>query len=86
MLEEPGQLADLLGAHPQVAAVLTGHAHTAAASTFAARPLIVGPAITWTLRLPWESDHAADRDQPPGLAFHILDDDRRLTTHYRVVL
>jgi hypothetical protein len=38
------------------------------------------------LRLPWESDHAADRDQPPGLAFHILDDDRRLTTHYRVVL
>ncbi|WP_098891211.1 MULTISPECIES: metallophosphoesterase [Streptomyces] len=86
MLEEPGQLADLITAHPQVAAVLTGHAHTAAASTFAARPLIVGPAITWTLRMPWEGDQAADRDQPPGLAFHILDDDRRLTTHYRVVL
>ncbi|MFE3388701.1 metallophosphoesterase [Streptomyces anulatus] len=86
MLEEPGQLADLITAHSQVAAVLTGHAHTAAASTFAARPLIVGPAITWTLRMPWEGDQAADRDQPPGLAFHILDDDRRLTTHYRVVL
>ncbi|ANB04305.1 metallophosphoesterase [Streptomyces ambofaciens] len=86
MLEEPERLADLLAAHPQVAAVLTGHAHTAAASTFAARPLIVGPAVTWTLRLPWEGDQAADRDQPPGLAFHILDDTRRLTTHYRVVI
>ncbi|MFJ8871556.1 metallophosphoesterase [Streptomyces sp. NPDC102473] len=86
MLEEPGDLADLIDAHPQVAGVLTGHAHTAAASTFAARPLVVGPAVTWTLRLPWEGDQAADRDQPPGLAFHILDDDRRLTTHYRVVL
>ncbi|WP_406380356.1 metallophosphoesterase [Streptomyces sp. NBC_00197] len=86
MLQEPDRLADLLDAHPRVVAVLTGHAHTAAASTFAARPLIVGPAITWTLRMPWEGDQAADRDQPPGLAFHILDDDRRLTTHYRVVL
>ncbi|MYY01037.1 MULTISPECIES: metallophosphoesterase [unclassified Streptomyces] len=86
MLEEPGQLAGLLDAHPRVAAVLTGHAHTAAASTFAGRPLIVGPATTWTLRMPWEGDEAADRDQPPGLAFHVLDDDRRLTTHYRVVL
>ncbi len=36
--------------------------------------------------MPWEGDKAADRDQPPGLAFHVLSDDRRLTTHYRVVL
>lgn len=85
-LEQPEQLAALLDAHTRVAAVLTGHAHTAAASTFAARPLIVGPAVTWTLRLPWEGDKPADRDQPPGLAFHILDDEHRLTTHYRVVL
>ncbi|MDF6021508.1 metallophosphoesterase [Streptomyces sp. JH34] len=85
MLESPGDLETLLDAHPQVAAVLTGHAHTAAATTFAGRPLIVGPATTWTLRMPWEGDLAADRDQPPGLAFHVLDDDGRLTTHYRVV-
>ncbi|MEO3798242.1 phosphodiesterase [Nonomuraea sp. B10E15] len=85
-LEETGDLAALLDAHRQVVAVLTGHAHTPAASTFAGRPLIVAPAITWTLRLPWEGDQPADREQPPGLAFHILDDDRRLTTHYRVVL
>ncbi|TDE47938.1 phosphodiesterase [Nonomuraea mesophila] len=85
-LEGTGDLAALLDAHPQVVAVLTGHAHTAAASTFAGRPLIVAPAVTWTLRLPWEGDQPADREQPPALAFHVLDDDRRLTTHYRVVL
>ncbi|QCW78922.1 phosphodiesterase [Streptomyces sp. S6] len=85
-LEEPERLAALLAAHPRVVAVLTGHAHTAAASTFAERPLIVGPAVTWTLRMPWEGDRPADRDQPPGLAFHILGEDRRLTTHFRTVL
>ncbi|MEU6674312.1 metallophosphoesterase [Streptomyces sp. NPDC046925] len=84
-LQQPERLAALLEAHPRIAAVLTGHAHTAAASIFAARPLIVGPAITWTLRLPWEGDKPADREQPPGLAFHVLDDDHRLTTHYRVL-
>ncbi|GGZ30051.1 3',5'-cyclic adenosine monophosphate phosphodiesterase CpdA [Streptomyces inusitatus] len=84
-LQRPEELAALLEAHPRVAAVLTGHAHTAAATTFAGRPLIVAPAVTWTLRMPWEGENPADRDQPPGLAFHLLGDDRRLTTHYRVV-
>jgi len=26
----------------------------------------------------------ADRDAPPGLAFHVLDDEGRLTSHFRV--
>lgn len=86
MLRQPERLAAVLDSHPQVAAVITGHAHTAAASTFAGRPLIVGPAVTWTLRMPWEGDRPADRDQPPALAFHVLDDAGRLTTHFRVVL
>ncbi|MEW2316907.1 phosphodiesterase [Streptomyces bauhiniae] len=86
MLEQPGHLATLLKAHPQVVAVLTGHAHTAAASTFADRPLIVAPAVTWTLRMPWEGNDLTDRDQPPGIAFHVLHADGRLTTHYRVVV
>ncbi|WP_434092441.1 hypothetical protein [Streptomyces flaveolus] len=81
----PERPAALLDAHRQAVAVLTGHAHTAAASVFAARPLIAGPAVTWTLRMPWEGDLPADRDQPPGLAFHVPGDDRRLTTHDRVV-
>ncbi|MDX3074028.1 metallophosphoesterase [Streptomyces sp. MI02-7b] len=86
MLRRPEGLAAVLDAYPQVVAVITGHAHTAAASTFAGRPLIVGPAVTWTLRMPWEGDRPADRDQPPALAFHVLDDAHRLTTHFRVVL
>ncbi|WP_432014164.1 metallophosphoesterase [Streptomyces cucumeris] len=86
MLERPGELAALLRSHPEVAAVLTGHAHIAAVTTFADRPLIVGPAVTWTLRLPWEGGRPADRDQPPGLAYHVLEPDGRMTTHYRVVV
>ncbi|MCM2576592.1 metallophosphoesterase [Streptomyces meridianus] len=86
LLGQPAGLATVLASHPQVTAVLTGHAHTAAASMFAGRPLVVGPAVTWTLRLPWEGDRPADREQPPALAFHVLDDDGRLTTHYRVVI
>ncbi|WP_031078485.1 phosphodiesterase [Streptomyces sp. NRRL WC-3742] len=85
-LQNDQALADLLARHPEVAALITGHAHTPAATTFAGLPVIVGPAITWTLRLPWEGDQPADRDQPPALAFHILDDRHRLTTHFRVVL
>lgn len=85
-LRPSGPLADLLVAHPQVVAVLTGHAHTATASTFAGRPMLVAPGVISTLRLPWEGgDAPVDRTQPPGLAFHVLDDTGRLTTHYRVV-
>jgi 3',5'-cyclic-AMP phosphodiesterase len=85
-LEDPDDLADLLASHPEVVGLITGHAHTAAASTFAGRPLLVGPAVTWTLRLPWEGDDIVDADQPPGVAFHVLDEEHRLTTHYRVVV
>ncbi len=41
--------------------------------------------MTWTPRLPWEGEPVADRDAPAGLAFHVLDDDGRLTSHFRVV-
>ena len=58
-----------------VPGLLVGHAHTAASSTFAGRPLLVAPGVVWTLRLPWEGDEFADREQPPGLAFHILGND-----------
>ncbi|MFF5205663.1 metallophosphoesterase [Streptosporangium sp. NPDC000396] len=81
------RLAELVTRHPNVAAVLCGHAHTPAATTFAGRPLLVAPGVASTLRLPWEhgpSDDYVDYRLPPALAFHVLDDGR-LTTHYRVV-
>ena len=79
------RLSDVVGWHPNVVALLCGHAHTPAASTFAGRPLLVAPGVASTLMLPFEGDTLLDYDQPTLIAFHILDDDRRLTTHYRVV-
>jgi Icc protein len=79
------RLAEVIARHPNVVAVLCGHAHTAAASTFAGVPVLVAPGVVSTLLLPWENGAVVDLDLPPGLAFHILHDDRRLTTHYRVV-
>jgi len=80
------ELTAVLARHPQVVAFITGHAHTAAASSFAGRPVLIGPAVTWTLRMPWEGTEIADLDQPPGVAFHVLDDQRRLITHFRAVV
>ncbi|MGH3240704.1 MAG: metallophosphoesterase [Spirillospora sp.] len=79
------RLAEVVARHPQIVAVLCGHAHTAAAATFAGRPLLVAPGVVSTLRLPGEEGGVADYGAPPGLAFHVLDDDGRLTTHYRTV-
>jgi 3',5'-cyclic-AMP phosphodiesterase len=84
LLTDPGPLAALLDRHPEVVAVLTGHAHTAAASTFAGRPCLVAPGVVSTLRLPAERAGDLDYDLPPAVALHVLDGDR-LTTHYRVV-
>jgi 3',5'-cyclic-AMP phosphodiesterase len=88
--EELGQsgadrLAGLVARHPQVAGVLCGHAHTPAATTFAGRPLLVAPGVFSTLVVPWERGQILNEQAPPGAAIHILDDDQRLTTHYRVV-
>ncbi|WP_369246398.1 metallophosphoesterase [Streptomyces sp. R41] len=83
-------LADLTARHPHLTAFLTGHAHTPAATTFAGLPLLVAPGVVSTSRLPWEHrahpDDHVHLDLPPALAFHVLDADGRLTTHYRSVI
>ncbi|MFK8912464.1 metallophosphoesterase [Streptomyces sp. YS-3] len=69
-----------------VAAVLVGHAHTSGATTFAGLPLLVAPGVTSTLRMPWEAGEGlVNIVSPPGVAFHFLDEDRRIMTHFRVV-
>jgi 3',5'-cyclic AMP phosphodiesterase CpdA len=88
-----GRLAAVIERHPRVVALLCGHTHTAAATTFAGRPLVMAPGVVSTSLLPfeplgqrsWDEGGALDLDGPPSLAFHVLHDDRRLTTHYRVV-
>jgi 3',5'-cyclic-AMP phosphodiesterase len=79
--------ADLVASFPNIAALLCGHAHTPAATTFAGKPLLLAPGIVSTLALPWERGNEeghVDPLLPPMLTFNVWDAGR-LTTHYRVV-
>lgn len=81
------RLAAVIARHPQVVALLCGHAHTAAATSFAGRPLLVAPGVVSRLVLPWREGEGepVDYEAPPAVAFHVLDDDQRLVTHYRAL-
>ncbi len=78
-------LARVLRRHPRVAALLCGHSHTPAATTFAGLPLLVAPGVVSTITLPCEGGRGISFDHPPMPAFHVLDGDGRLTTHYRAL-
>ncbi|MFD8785604.1 metallophosphoesterase [Kitasatospora sp. NPDC059599] len=78
-------LARVLRRHPRVVALFCGHSHTAAATTFAGLPLLVAPGVVSTVTLPCEGGQGISFDHPPMLAFHVLDGEGRITTHYRVV-
>ena len=51
--------------------------------------MLVAPGVVSTARLPWTTadeltwTNAADLDDTPAVAFHVLDDNHRLTTHFR---
>ncbi|WP_017541595.1 metallophosphoesterase [Nocardiopsis halophila] len=84
------RLAELVGRRPQVVAMLCGHVHSAAATTFAGRPLLVAPAVASTLRTDWEPADGAGgaggaHEAPVMIAFHHIGADGRVTTHYRAV-
>ncbi|UBU11092.1 metallophosphoesterase [Nonomuraea gerenzanensis] len=89
-MHETARLEALLAGRTNVPAVLVGHAHTAAATGFAGRPLLVGGGVVSTLTLPWEGGtsfgNCVDFGLPPLIAFHVLDDEGRMTTHYRAVI
>ncbi|MFE4974636.1 phosphodiesterase [Kitasatospora sp. NPDC056651] len=79
------RLARVLGRYPRVAALFCGHSHTPAATTFAGLPLLIAPGVVSTVTLPCEGGPGISFDYPPMLAFHVLDGERRLTTHYRAL-
>ncbi|MCE0534635.1 metallophosphoesterase [Kineosporia rhizophila] len=79
------ELADLLDGRPDVVALVCGHAHTAATTTFAGRPLVVGPGCVSTTQLPVLGPEVLEPQAPPGYAIHLLDQDGRLVTHFRPV-
>ncbi|MEV0273604.1 metallophosphoesterase [Hamadaea sp. NPDC050747] len=91
MLGEPAEFEELIRRSAAVVAVLAGHAHSAVASTFGGRPLLLAPGVVSAIRPPWlvaeelTWANAVDLAEPPGVSFHVLDDDGRLTTHFRTV-
>ncbi len=77
--EDSAALEELLEDHPQVQTIACGHVHTAMASTFAGRCLLVCPSTNSTLRL--DLRDRADLEfstarLPLGFAVHALVDGR----------
>jgi Icc protein len=85
LLKDPERLGLVLRQHPHVLATLVGHAHTACATTFAGRPLLVGGGCASTVPLDPEPYPVVWEAGPPTIAFHLLHDDGRLTTHWRAL-
>jgi Icc protein len=78
------RLAEVLTQHDNVIAVLVGHAHTMAATTFDGVPVLVGGGLVSTVTTDAEDLPRIDYTQPPTIALHVLEDNH-LVTHWRVV-
>ena len=88
-LREVGALEDLVRNDPRVIGVVAGHIHAGLMTSFAGKPLVVGPAVQSGLRLDAELSGAQPElllgDVPPMLAVHrILDG--RLISWFRVIV
>jgi 3',5'-cyclic AMP phosphodiesterase CpdA len=87
------RLAAVLARHPRVSALLAGHVHTGASTTFAGVPLRIAPGVVSSSLLPvepgadrgWDEGGPLEYDRPPSLLLHVLHDDGRVTTHHRTV-
>lgn len=84
-LRRPERLEAVLRAHPHHAGTLVGHAHTQCATTFAGRPVLIGGGVASTVPLDAEPFPRIWEAGPPTIAFHLLHDDGRLTTHWRAI-
>jgi Icc protein len=85
LLRDPEPLASVIAKHPHVVATLVGHAHTACATTFAGRPLLIGGGSASTVTMDAEELPRIWEAAPPSFALHVLHDDGRLTSHWRAV-
>ena len=82
-LRDPERLEAVVARHPHVLATLVGHLHSAAASTFGLRPMLVGGGIASTVTVPGEGLPDLWYDIAPSYALHLVTDDLRLVTHWR---
>lgn len=86
------RLAEVIARHPRVVALLAGHVHTGASTSFAGVPLRIAPGVVSGSLLPiepsadrdWSEGGPLEFDGPPSFAFHVFGDGR-LTTHHRTV-
>jgi len=85
LLRDPERLGGVIARHDHVVATLVGHAHTQCATTFAGRPVLIGGGSASTVPLDAEPYPVIWEAGPPTLAFHLLHDDGRLTTHWRAL-
>ncbi len=85
LLHDPEPFGEVIARHDHVVAVLVGHAHTACATTFAGRPVLVGGGCASTVPLDAEELPVVWEAAPPSFAIHLLHDDGRLTTHWRAL-
>ncbi|MGW3963885.1 metallophosphoesterase [Amycolatopsis sp. NPDC005003] len=87
------RLAAVLARHPRVKALLAGHVHTGASTTFAGVPLRIAPGVVSGSLLPiepggdsgWTEGGPLEYDRPPAVLLHVLHDDGRVTSHHRTV-
>jgi 3',5'-cyclic AMP phosphodiesterase CpdA len=82
------ELESIVAESPAVIATLCGHTHSASATTFGTKPLLVAPGIHSSGQLPLAytepNSGLIDESSPPALAIHLVDD-RRLTTYFDVL-
>lgn len=83
-LRDAEELAAVLGRHDNVVAVLAGHAHTACATTFAGRPLLLPGGLVSTVTLDEEPLPEFTSDLPPMFAVHFASADG-VVTHWRAL-
>ena len=84
-LRDADALAAVLGRHSHVVGTLVGHAHTMSATTFAGRPLLIGGGVVSTITSTAEPVDTVWYPAPPTFGLHLVDDDLRVTTHWRAL-
>ncbi|MDP3894908.1 metallophosphoesterase [Nocardioides sp.] len=84
-LDNADRLAEVIGRHDNLVATFVGHAHSACATTYAGRPLLVGGATASTVTLDAEHLPLITAELPPSFAIHLVAEDHRVVTHWRTV-
>lgn len=83
LLTNRDALAELVRRLSRVVAILCGHVHLPLAATFAGTPVLCAPGIASTPVLDRQDRLVLDRDTPPGVAVHRIDDDGTVTTVFQ---